>query len=189
MGRQGRVRRRAGDGKQGWETVKYRDKRVRRAAVAALAAVAIAASAGGCDDGGSGGTSAGPSRPPGPDGTGTPGGGATAERARQSLDHFLATYQQALYGEGQFTREALRDQNVTPEYRPRLVEWEKENHADGILRAEDVPRSWTIRASGGAGTRASVVLEVTFVWEDAPTSVVRYAYDARTLKIRDIREK
>ncbi|MFH8368059.1 hypothetical protein [Streptomyces sp. NPDC018031] len=167
------------------DTGNRRARRTMRAAAVLLAAAAVAGATGGCDDGGSGEPSASASKRPGA----AAGDQAGRQRAQQALEGFLTSYQQALNGEGVFTKEALRDQNLTPRYVPRLVEWEKENHVDGVFRTKDVPLSWTTRVIGEKSTGDSAFVEATFEWGTGKKTAVEYEYDVRTLKIRGIEAK
>ncbi|MET8099124.1 hypothetical protein ABZV29_22020 [Streptomyces sp. NPDC005236] len=58
----------------------------------------------------------------------------------------------------------LRSHYLDPAFSRRLVAWERENHADGVLRAQSIPARWTVteksRSKGGA-----VEAVVTLTWE------------------------
>ncbi|MEV3857086.1 hypothetical protein AB0J38_22490 [Streptomyces sp. NPDC050095] len=84
----------------------------------------------------------------------------------------------------------LRKFYLTPALRKRLVDWEKKNDADGVLRAQNVPHAWQVTAgdSGMGHTRSTVRL----TWGTGKH--VRYTYltvrsDLETRKISDITSK
>lgn len=60
----------------------------------------------------------------------------------------------------------LRAHYLTEDFRQRLAAWEEANHADGILRAQDVPTSWEVRYhDSGAG---HLFTTVTLTWGTGP---------------------
>ncbi|MDX3524221.1 hypothetical protein [Streptomyces scabiei] len=81
--------------------------------------------------------------------------------------------------------DALRTYYLTPALRKELRAWEKKNHADGVLRAQDVPVRWKVTDNGTANhTEAGI----TFTWGDGKTT--RLVVDmTRDLKIFHIGSK
>ncbi|MFF3942761.1 hypothetical protein [Streptomyces phaeofaciens] len=59
----------------------------------------------------------------------------------------------------------LRTFYVRPDYLREVVKWENRNHADGILRAQNVPMKWTVKSTGTAGR-----VTVTLTWGQGSTT-------------------
>ncbi|PSJ29766.1 hypothetical protein B7P34_05815 [Streptosporangium nondiastaticum] len=60
----------------------------------------------------------------------------------------------------------LRAHYLTEDFRQRLAAWEEANHADGVLRAQDVPTHWAVRYhDSGAG---HLFTTVTLTWGTGP---------------------
>jgi hypothetical protein len=57
---------------------------------------------------------------------------------------------------------ALRTHYLTPDFAKRLAAWEKENGADGVLRAQNVPTRWTVTDNGTLGHAHEVTVTLTF---------------------------
>ncbi|MCW7947149.1 hypothetical protein AAW14_35635 [Streptomyces hygroscopicus] len=84
----------------------------------------------------------------------------------------------------------LRAFYLTQNLRTRLTAWEAREHADGVLRAQDVPSAWTVtpQDSGMGHTWSTVRL----TWGSAthPTyTYLQVQQDLATKKISDIRAK
>lgn len=54
-----------------------------------------------------------------------------------------------------------------PDYLKKLAAWEDKNHADGVLRAQNVPVRWTVT---GNGTADHTEVGVTLTWGDRSTT-------------------
>ncbi|MET8408033.1 hypothetical protein ABZV34_07990 [Streptomyces sp. NPDC005195] len=84
----------------------------------------------------------------------------------------------------------LRSFYLTSDLRTRLARWEGREHADGVLRAQDVPRAWKVTAGdSGAGHTWSTV---RLTWGSAQHPTYTYLTvqsDLSTKKISDIRQK
>ncbi|MFG3223881.1 hypothetical protein ACGF07_03720 [Kitasatospora sp. NPDC048194] len=60
----------------------------------------------------------------------------------------------------------LRAHYLTEDLRQRLAAWEEANHADGVLRAQDVPTAWSAAYhDSGAG---HLFTTVTLTWGTGP---------------------
>ncbi|MGY1496499.1 hypothetical protein ACW4TU_07745 [Streptomyces sp. QTS52] len=85
---------------------------------------------------------------------------------------------------GKLTAE-LRKYYIHPDYLKKLVAWEAKNHADGVLRAQNVPVRWTVTDNGTADhTEAGI----TLTWGSGSTArttklVVDMARDHRIINI------
>lgn len=84
----------------------------------------------------------------------------------------------------------LRTFYLTSDLRSRLTEWERREHADGVLRAQSVPRAWKVTAGdSGAGHTWSTV---RLTWGSAQHPAYTYLTvqsDLATKKISDIQRK
>lgn len=84
----------------------------------------------------------------------------------------------------------LRTFYLTKDLRTRLAKWESREHADGVLRAQDVPRAWKVTAGdSGAGHTWSTV---RLTWGSAQHPTYTYLTvqsDLATKKISDIKAK
>ncbi|MFF8990601.1 hypothetical protein ACF09H_11790 [Streptomyces sp. NPDC014983] len=83
---------------------------------------------------------------------------------------------------------ALRAFYLTPAAQKKVAAYEAEEHADGILFAQNVPVRWQVAYTGsGAGHATN---RVTLTWSDGPHAEVTridVQSDLRTLKITDLR--
>ena len=76
----------------------------------------------------------------------------------------------------------LRKYSIHPDYLKKLVAWEGKNHADGVLRAQNVPLRWTVTDNGTADhTEAGI----TLTWGSGTTTklVVDMTRDHRIINI------
>ncbi|MEU9210206.1 hypothetical protein AB0D27_20165 [Streptomyces sp. NPDC048415] len=84
----------------------------------------------------------------------------------------------------------LRTFYLTPGLRSRLATWESREHADGVLRAQDVPRAWKVTpGDSGMGHTWSTV---RLTWGSAQHPTYTYLAvqsDLATKKISDIKQK
>ncbi|MEV4502104.1 hypothetical protein [Streptomyces klenkii] len=83
----------------------------------------------------------------------------------------------------------LRAHYLTEDLRQRLAAWEEANHADGVLRAQDVPTHWEVRYhDSGAG---HLFTTVTLTWgtgPDAGHTQLAVQSDLSTKLISDIED-
>ncbi|MYT21430.1 hypothetical protein GTW69_14210, partial [Streptomyces sp. SID7760] len=65
-----------------------------------------------------------------------------------------------------------------------LAKWEETNHADGVLRAQNVPLEWKVAYvdSGMGKTNA----DVTLTWSGSDTTRLHVQADLKTRKILSI---
>lgn len=73
---------------------------------------------------------------------------------------------------------ALRGHYLTPAYQKELAAWEDREHADGVLRAQNVPLAWKVTDAGTVRNRTEAV--VTLTWSRGSTTrlVVDMARDS-----------
>ncbi|MCL7380470.1 MULTISPECIES: hypothetical protein [unclassified Streptomyces] len=83
----------------------------------------------------------------------------------------------------------LRAHYLTEDFQQRLAAWEEANHADGVLRAQDVPTRWEVRYhDNGAG---HLFTTVTLTWgtgPDAGHTKLAVQSDLSTKLISDIED-
>jgi hypothetical protein len=63
----------------------------------------------------------------------------------------------------------------------KLTAWENRNHADGVLRAQNVPAKWTVKDNGAAGHRK---IGVTLTWGGGQTTGLVVGLDSNHKIIR-----
>jgi hypothetical protein len=104
---------------------------------------------------------------------------------------FYGAYIDAVYDAGRNRRLAndLRDFYLTRQLRERLATWEQRNHADGVLRAQNVPIAWAVKYDNSAA--GHVFSYVRLTWSDGPQRTYTYLSvqsDLATKKISDIKQ-
>ncbi|WP_406450272.1 hypothetical protein OG782_12440 [Streptomyces sp. NBC_00876] len=108
----------------------------------------------------------------------------------QQVAHFYGAYLDAVAAEGGGALStALRGFYLTPALRAELRDWEAANHADGVLRAQNIPAGFRVTAGdSGAGHTWSTV---RLTWGSAAHPSYTYLKvrsDLATGKISGIRE-
>ncbi|MFD7590981.1 hypothetical protein ACFV84_36695 [Kitasatospora sp. NPDC059811] len=85
--------------------------------------------------------------------------------------------------------DGLRAHYLTADFQQRLAAWEQANHADGVLRAQDVPTHWEVRYhDSGAG---HLFTTVTLTWGTGPNAThtkLAVQSDLSTKLISDIED-
>ncbi|MGW2833244.1 hypothetical protein [Streptomyces sp. NPDC001286] len=66
--------------------------------------------------------------------------------------------------------QALRAHYLTPAFQKQLAAWEEREHADGVLRAQNVPLAWKVADNGTAKNHTEAV--VTLTWSRDSTTKV-----------------
>lgn len=66
--------------------------------------------------------------------------------------------------------QALRAHYLTPAFQKQLAAWEDREHADGVLRAQNVPLAWKVTDNGTAKNHTEAV--VTLTWSRNSTTKV-----------------
>ena len=150
-----------------------------RTAVGALVAAALLATAGASVP-----AFAGSSAPP-------PARGGANGPAYDRVADFYGAYIDAVTDEGSgHLGSQLRTFYLTKDLRTRLTTWESREHADGVLRAQNVPSAWKVTAGdSGAGHTWSTV---RLTWGSAQHPTYTYLTvrsDLATKKISDIKAK
>ncbi|MCX5051948.1 MULTISPECIES: hypothetical protein [unclassified Streptomyces] len=83
--------------------------------------------------------------------------------------------------------EALRSHYLTTGFQKELKAWEDREHADGVLRAQNVPLSWKVTDNGSTKKYTEAV--VTLTWSKNSTTKVVVDITRDTRKIFHIGEK
>ncbi|MFH8746350.1 hypothetical protein ACH4GK_13390 [Streptomyces rimosus] len=158
------------------------NRSVRRVALAAaLSALAVTAPAGA-------GAAAAPAPAPAGDQAEVPARSGSTESAVDRVANFYGSYLDAVHDQGRGTlAEALRAHYLTPELRAHLANWERREHADGVLRAQDAPRAWRVTYNDSAMGRAWTRVRLTFGSVEHPRHThLLVTCDLNTLRITDI---
>ncbi|MER8011261.1 hypothetical protein [Streptomyces sp. NPDC094149] len=66
--------------------------------------------------------------------------------------------------------QALRAHYLTPAFQKQLAAWEDREHADGVLRAQNVPLAWKVTDNGTTKNHTEAV--VTLTWSRNSTTKV-----------------
>jgi hypothetical protein len=83
---------------------------------------------------------------------------------------FYGAYIDAVTDEGGGElQDALRAHYLTPAFQKELNAWEEKEHADGVLRAQNVPLAWKVTDNGTADYTEAVV---TLTWSASQTSTL-----------------
>ncbi|MEU7060377.1 hypothetical protein [Streptomyces sp. NPDC046197] len=81
---------------------------------------------------------------------------------------FYGTYIDAVLDEDSGNLgKALRNHYLTPAFQKELAAWEDREHADGVLRAQNVPLAWKVTDNGTTRTYTEAV--VTLTWSSGST--------------------
>ncbi|RAG84990.1 hypothetical protein DN069_14135 [Streptacidiphilus pinicola] len=114
--------------------------------------------------------------------------GGSPESAVDRVADFYGAYIDAVADGTDHLPDQLRAHYLTKNLQLELETWEKTNHADGVLRAQDVPLHWEVRYhDAGAG---HVFTTVMLTWGSAkhPTYTrLMVASELHTKLISDIR--
>ncbi|MGW7411037.1 hypothetical protein [Streptomyces sp. NPDC054863] len=100
------------------------------------------------------------------------------------VNHFFKSYRKAVLGTGSRTPEEVRKAHLTAELDARLTKWAEQNHADPVMRAQNVPKDWKVRNHATTATTATVI--VTEIWGGSPDTEVWYTVRRSDLKITNL---
>jgi hypothetical protein len=127
--------------------------------------------------------------PPAPARSGSPG------PVYDRVAHFYGAYIDVANDPGSNAAAAeLRKFYLTADLRARLLAWEKQNDADGILRAQHVPSAWKV--TPGDSGMGHTYTTVRLTWDSGPGTGGEKTYtyltvrsDLESRKISDITSK
>ncbi|MFB7470801.1 hypothetical protein [Kitasatospora sp. NPDC056184] len=115
--------------------------------------------------------------------------GGSPDSAVDRVADFYGGYIDAVSDGTDDLGEQLRAHYLTEDLRRRLAAWEEANHADGVLRAQNVPTAWAVGYhDSGAG---HLFTTVTLTWgtgPDARHTRLAVQSDLSTKLISDIKE-
>ncbi|MFE4539082.1 hypothetical protein ACFRKB_29140 [Streptomyces scopuliridis] len=115
--------------------------------------------------------------------------GGSPDSAVDRVADFYGAYIDAVFDGTDDLGTELRAHYLTQDFQQRLAAWEEVNHADGVLRAQDVPTRWEVRYhDNGAG---HLFTTVTLTWgtgPDAGHTVLAVQSDLSTKLISDIED-
>lgn len=106
------------------------------------------------------------------------------EGAFTRIADFYGSYIDAVYDGGGKTADQLRAFYLSEPLRAELEKWEEANHADGVLRAQNVPLQWKVTSTGNGMGKANAT--VTLTWGGSDTTEVFVQADLATRKIVSI---
>ncbi|MER6253374.1 hypothetical protein ABT224_18675 [Streptomyces sp. NPDC001584] len=116
---------------------------------------------------------------PAPSVSGSPEGAFTR------IADFYGSYIDAVYDGDGPTADRLRSFYLSEPLQAELRKWEEANHADGVLRAQNVPLKWKVTSTGSGTGRTNAT--VTLTWGGDTTKVFVQA-DLATRKIVSIQD-
>ncbi|MEU6511775.1 hypothetical protein [Streptomyces sp. NPDC046942] len=112
--------------------------------------------------------------------------------ATQHVADFYGAYIDAVWATGDTSAgpaaKALRGFYLTVAAQKKVAAFEKKEHADGILFAQNVPVKWKVTYTGSGAGRATS--RVTLTWSDGKhpeVSRIDVQSDLKTLKITDLK--
>ncbi|MGV9252610.1 hypothetical protein [Streptomyces sp. NPDC003697] len=101
---------------------------------------------------------------------------------------FYGTYIDAVIDEDRGNLgQALRNHYLTPALQKELAVWEDREHADGVLRAQNVPLAWKVTGNGTVGNNTEAV--VTLTWSEGSTTKLVVDMDHGSHRISHIADK
>ncbi|MFI5999409.1 hypothetical protein ACIA98_03180 [Streptomyces sp. NPDC051366] len=108
------------------------------------------------------------------------------ESAFSRIATFYGAYIDAVYDEDGTRAKQLRAAYLSAPLQRELAKWEETNHADGVLRAQNVPLEWKVTYidSGMGKTNATV----TLTWSGSDTTQIHVQADLKTRKILSIED-
>lgn len=116
---------------------------------------------------------------------GAPSVSGSPEGAFTRIADFYGAYVDAVYdGDGK-TSTQLRSFYLSEPLQQQLKEWEAAHHADGVLRAQNVPLQWKVDSAGNGTGKANAT--VTLTWGGGSTTRIQVQADLATRKIVSIK--
>ncbi|MFI6874570.1 hypothetical protein ACIBL6_14115 [Streptomyces sp. NPDC050400] len=115
--------------------------------------------------------------------------GGSPESAVDRVADFYGAYIDAVHDGTDRLPDQLRAHYLTRDLQRRLAGWEQANHADGVLRAQDVPRHWEVRNQGAGAGHVFSIVTLTWGSPQHPTYTrIAVRSDLRTKLISDIKQ-
>ncbi|MCX5192615.1 hypothetical protein OOK31_01700 [Streptomyces sp. NBC_00249] len=105
------------------------------------------------------------------------------EGAFTRIADFYGSYIDAVYDGDGATAEKLRSFYLSDALQRELAVWEEANHANGVLRAQNVPAKWKVTSTGSGTGKTNAT--ITLTW-GSDTTQLHVQADLRTKKITSI---
>ncbi|MFF3017671.1 hypothetical protein [Streptomyces sp. NPDC057939] len=107
------------------------------------------------------------------------------EGAFTRIADFYGSYIDAVYeGDGR-TADQLRAFYLSEPLQQELKRWEDANHANGVLRAQNVPARWKVTSTGSGTGKTNATVSLTW---GSDTTEIHVRADLRTKKIVSIED-
>ncbi|MFF5705086.1 hypothetical protein ACFY7H_21645 [Streptomyces sp. NPDC012794] len=106
------------------------------------------------------------------------------EGAFTRIADFYGSYVDAMYDGDGVTADRLRSFYLSEPLQRELRQWEDTHHANGVLRAQNVPVEWKVTSTGSGAGKTNAT--VTLTWSASSTTQIRVQADLRTKKITAI---
>ncbi|MER5731869.1 hypothetical protein ABT084_26625 [Streptomyces sp. NPDC002138] len=108
------------------------------------------------------------------------------EGAFTRIADFYGAYIDAVYDGDGTTADQLRSFYLSKPLQTELKKWEETNHANGVLRAQNVPSQWKVTSTGSGAGKTSAT--VTLTWGGGTTTQIHVQADLATKKITSIKD-
>ncbi|MEV6576012.1 hypothetical protein [Streptomyces sp. NPDC051577] len=106
------------------------------------------------------------------------------EGAFTRIADFYGSYVDAVYDNDGRTADQLRSFYLSKPLQAELKKWEETNHANGVLRAQNVPTQWKVASTGSGAGKTNAT--VTLTWGGGDTTRIHVQADLKTKKITSI---
>lgn len=108
------------------------------------------------------------------------------EGAFTRIADFYGSYIDAVYdGDGR-TADQLRSFYLSQPLQQELKQWEETNHANGVLRAQNVPLQWKVTSTGSGTGKTNATVTLTWGGSGGNTTQIHVQADLKTKKITSI---
>jgi hypothetical protein len=112
--------------------------------------------------------------------------GKTSDNITRIADFYGAYIDAVIDEDSGGLGKALRSHYLTTGFQKELNAWEKKNHANGVLRAQNVPLAWKVTDNGTADYTEAVI---TLTWGESGTTKLVVDMTRGSHKIFHIGEK
>ncbi|MFG2616741.1 hypothetical protein ACGFXC_03895 [Streptomyces sp. NPDC048507] len=108
------------------------------------------------------------------------------EGAFNRIADFYGSYIDAVYdGDGK-TADQLRSFYLSKPLQQELKQWEEANHANGVLRAQNVPVGWKVTSTGSGAGKTNATVTLSWGGSGDNTTLLRVQADLKTKKLTSI---
>ncbi|MEU9036670.1 hypothetical protein AB0D45_17440 [Streptomyces sp. NPDC048352] len=106
------------------------------------------------------------------------------EGAFTRIADFYGAYVDAVYDGDGATADRLRSFYLSESLQRELAQWEEAHHANGVLRAQNVPLQWKVTSTGSGTGKTNAT--VTLTWGGGSTTRIHVQADLETKKLTSI---